>query len=209
MTSAARRRQARGKRRVEQLLDAAAVVFGECGYTRASTNAIAREAGVSPGTLYQFFPNKEAIAVQLGERLMRQMLEAHGQVFTDANASLPLDEMLDAILDPIIEFNLRNPAFLALIHGPDAPGEIASDKEVLHAILQRQVEETVALRAPDLPHDECVRVATTAFAVFRAGLCLAMQYQEPERAAYTVEVKAALARYLAPVIGTEARAVRR
>ncbi|MFJ6559528.1 hypothetical protein ACIQMV_06545 [Streptomyces sp. NPDC091412] len=137
------------------------------------------------------------------------MLEAHGQVFTDANVSLPLDGMLDAILDPLIEFNLRNPAFLALIHGPDAPGEIASDKEVLHAILQRQVEETVALRAPGLPHDACVRVATTAFAVFRAGLCLATQPQEPERAAYTVEVKAALARYLAPVIGTEARAVRR
>ncbi|WP_253266059.1 hypothetical protein [Streptomyces sp. 6-11-2] len=54
-----------------------------------------------------------------------------------------------------------------------------------------------------------VCVATTAFAVFRAGLCPAMQHQEPERAAYTVEVKAALARYLAPVIGTEARAVRR
>ncbi|GED84752.1 hypothetical protein TNCT6_18370 [Streptomyces sp. 6-11-2] len=85
------------------------------------------------------------------------VLEAHGQVFTDANVSLPLDGMLDAILDPLIEFNLRNPAFLALIHGPDAPGEIASDKEVLHAILQRQVEETVALRAPGLPHDECVR----------------------------------------------------
>lgn len=64
-----RRRQARGERRIAQLLDAAASVFCTSGYTAASTNAIAREAGVSPGTLYQFFPNKEAIAVELGGRL--------------------------------------------------------------------------------------------------------------------------------------------
>ncbi|GAA3772727.1 TetR/AcrR family transcriptional regulator [Streptomyces chiangmaiensis] len=207
-TSAPRRRQARGKRRMAQLLDAAASVFCKCGYTKASTNAIAREAGVSPGTLYQFFPNKEAIAVHLGERLMQQMLEAHGQAFTDANVSLPLDKMLDAILDPIIEFNLRNPAFLALIHGPDTPGEIASSKQVLHATLQRQVEEAITLRAPELPHDQCVRVATTAFVIFREGLSLAMQHQGAERAAYIVELKAALTGYLAPTIGTEAHAVR-
>ncbi|MFB7739643.1 hypothetical protein ACFC08_35925 [Streptomyces sp. NPDC056112] len=42
-----------------------------------------------------------------------------------------------------------------------------------------------------------------------AGPGSCMSHQEPESAAYTVEVKAALARYLAPLIGTEARAVRR
>ncbi|CAM5687002.1 TetR family transcriptional regulator [Streptomyces purpurascens] len=61
-----RRRQARGERRITQLLEAAATVFATTGYTAASTNAIAREAGVSPGTLYEFFPNKEAIAIELG-----------------------------------------------------------------------------------------------------------------------------------------------
>ncbi|WP_256967154.1 helix-turn-helix domain-containing protein, partial [Streptomyces caniscabiei] len=48
-----RRRQARGERRIAQLLEAAASVFTSTGYAAASTNAIAREAGVSPGTLYQ------------------------------------------------------------------------------------------------------------------------------------------------------------
>lgn len=43
-----RRRQARGERRITQLLEAAASVFCTTGYTAASTNAIAREAGVSP-----------------------------------------------------------------------------------------------------------------------------------------------------------------
>ncbi|MFD8796904.1 TetR family transcriptional regulator, partial [Streptomyces vinaceus] len=34
-------------------------------------DATAREAEVSPGTLYQFFPNKEAIAIHLGDELLR------------------------------------------------------------------------------------------------------------------------------------------
>ncbi|GAA3303818.1 hypothetical protein GCM10020295_53370 [Streptomyces cinereospinus] len=46
--STPRRRQARGERRIAQLLEAAAAVFCSTGYTAASTNAIAREAGVSP-----------------------------------------------------------------------------------------------------------------------------------------------------------------
>src|SRR6266542_6598743 len=59
------RRQARGERRIAQLLDAAGEVFATVGYAAATTNAIAAQAGVSPGTLYQFFPNKQAMAEAL------------------------------------------------------------------------------------------------------------------------------------------------
>uniref|UniRef100_UPI00056AEC4A helix-turn-helix domain-containing protein n=2 Tax=Streptomyces TaxID=1883 RepID=UPI00056AEC4A len=75
--AAAPRRQARGERRIAQLLDAAASVFCRTGYAAASTNAIAREAEVSPGTLYQFFPNKEAIAIHLGDELLRRARDMH------------------------------------------------------------------------------------------------------------------------------------
>ncbi len=63
-----RKRTLRGERRVASLLDAAGHVFGELGYHAANTNAIAAEAKVSPATLYQFFPNKEAIADALVNR---------------------------------------------------------------------------------------------------------------------------------------------
>src|SRR6266511_1332655 len=51
------------------ILDAAAGVFADAGYERATTNAIAAAAGISPGSLYQFFPNKEAIAEALAAGL--------------------------------------------------------------------------------------------------------------------------------------------
>jgi AcrR family transcriptional regulator len=53
---------------VDDVLSAAAQVFEAHGYAAGTTNRIAERAGVSVGTLYQYFPSKEAIAVALLER---------------------------------------------------------------------------------------------------------------------------------------------
>jgi AcrR family transcriptional regulator len=66
-----KRRQARGQRRIDQLLDVAARVFAEVGFEAATTNGIAARAGVSPGSLYQFFPNKDAMAEALATASQR------------------------------------------------------------------------------------------------------------------------------------------
>ncbi len=164
-----RRRQARGERRIAQLLQAAANVFCANGYTATSTNAIAREAHVSPGTLYQYFPNKEAIAIELGERLLHDMREAHGQAFTAENLALPLPGLLDAVVDPLIEFNCANPAFLALMHGSDVPGRIAEEHDELHATLLTRVEEVIAHYAPALSAADRSRTAGMSFAAFKGA----------------------------------------
>jgi AcrR family transcriptional regulator len=199
-----RRRQARGERRVAQLLEAAADVFCKVGYTAATTNAIAREAGVSPGTLYQFFPNKEAIAIELGGILNQRMREGHGELFTPENATLPLREMLDVIVDPMIEFNCRNPAFLALVHDSDIPGTVVMEHDALHSTLLERVETLLGLRAPAMSASERARVAAMALGLFKAGLALVLAHQGEGRDAYIGEVKAALYGYLAPHVGTGA-----
>ncbi|MBC9716962.1 TetR/AcrR family transcriptional regulator [Streptomyces sp. TRM66268-LWL] len=195
-----RRRQARGERRAAQLLDAAAVVFAEVGYTAASTNAIAREAGVSPGTLYQFFPNKEAIAVELGGRLLEQWRTTNGRALSPENVQLPLAQMVDAMVDPLLEFNSRNPAFHVLMHGPDSPGQVTEAFETLHGAVCRRIEELLALYLPDTPKSEITIFANTVLALFKAGLDLLAVHQD-EQAAYRTELKRALFRYLDPVIG--------
>jgi AcrR family transcriptional regulator len=55
------------------VLEAAAQVITEQGYAAMTTNAVARRAGVSIGSLYQYFPNKAAILVCLLERHIREM----------------------------------------------------------------------------------------------------------------------------------------
>ncbi|MDQ0943409.1 TetR/AcrR family transcriptional regulator [Streptomyces sp. V1I1] len=200
-TAKPRRRQARGERRIAQLLEAAANVFCSSGYTAASTNAIAREAGVSPGTLYQFFPNKEAIAVELGGRLLEQWRESHGAALTAANLNLPLDELLDAVLDPLFAFNHENPAFAVLMHGPDIPGQITQEFNALHAGLLTRIEEIIAGYLPDAPPAELSRTAATIFAIFKAGLDLVLTHEGEERQAYIAEVKKVMFGYLNPIVG--------
>lgn len=60
--------QRRSRATVEEIISAAAQIFERYGYAAGTTNRIAERAGVSIGTLYQYFPNKEAIAVALLER---------------------------------------------------------------------------------------------------------------------------------------------
>ncbi|MFF9339639.1 MULTISPECIES: TetR/AcrR family transcriptional regulator [unclassified Streptomyces] len=200
-----RRRQARGERRVAQLLQAAADVFCANGYTATSTNAIARRAQVSPGTLYQYFPNKEAIAIELGGRLIHEMRERHGRIFVPENVALPLPELIDAVLDPMIEFNCLNPAFLALMHGSEVPGRIAEEHDELHASLLSQVRELIGARAvPALSAEELGPVADMAFAVFKGGLALIVAAPEgPVRDRAVVELKQVLLRYLEPLFAGE------
>ncbi|WP_371549029.1 MULTISPECIES: TetR family transcriptional regulator [unclassified Streptomyces] len=203
-----RRRQARGERRIAQLLEAAASVFCRSGYTAASTNAIAREAGVSPGTLYQFFPNKEAIAVGLSDQLLHDWRAMHGQALAPENIGLPLDAMLDAALDPMIAFNVENPAFAVLMHGTDTPGRIAEDISSLHDTVFTRVEEIVAGYLPDAPADELSRMANMVLALFKAGLTLILSHEGAERDAYIAELKAVMYRYLKPLVEDDCPAAR-
>lgn len=60
--------QKRSRATVNDILSAAAQVFETFGYAAGTTNRIAKRTGVAIGTLYQYFPSKEAIAVALLER---------------------------------------------------------------------------------------------------------------------------------------------
>lgn len=57
--------QARARETVEAILEAAVDLFSTRGYARTSTNHVAARAGVSVGSLYQYFPNKDAILTAL------------------------------------------------------------------------------------------------------------------------------------------------
>lgn len=196
-----RRRQARGERRIAQLLEAAASVFSSTGYAAASTNAIAREAGVSPGTLYQFFPNKEAIAIELGERLMREMREAYGEALTPVDPATPLERAVSDAVDRFIDFNCRHPVFFTLMHGPDVPGQIAEQHDALHTTLAGRVEALLDPFMPDASAADITRTANVCVAMYKAGLELVLARAGAERDAYVQELKNALLRYLEPLVG--------
>src|SRR6266540_4026301 len=66
-------RQKRSLETVDAILAATAQVLVRHGYEGANTNRIAEAAGVSVGSLYQYFPSKEALVTALIERHMESM----------------------------------------------------------------------------------------------------------------------------------------
>jgi len=67
--------QERSRLTVDALLEATTRVLTKEGFDRASTNKIAAVAGVSIGSLYQYFPSKEALVAAVIDRHMREMLQ--------------------------------------------------------------------------------------------------------------------------------------
>jgi AcrR family transcriptional regulator len=93
-------RQQRSQATVEAILDATARVLCTTGNDRASTNRIALAAGVSVGSLYQYFPSKEALVAALVERHIASMTalvrEKLAQIAT-APPAIAVRTMIDAM----------------------------------------------------------------------------------------------------------------
>jgi len=68
--------QERSRLTVDALLEATARILVREGFDKASTNRIAEVAGVSIGSLYQYFPSKEALVAALIDRHNRQVMQA-------------------------------------------------------------------------------------------------------------------------------------
>lgn len=197
-----RKRQARGQRRIEQILDASAQVFAEVGFEAASTNAIAARAGMSPGSLYQFFRNKEAIAEALAERFEQRLRDTQS-VFGPEIEYLPLDELIDHVIDPLVAFHLAHPGFQALFTGSMvSPRLAAAVQGFLQAVVGR-AEAMLAVRAPQLSTRRRARCARVSVELVRALLPLVVATDPAEREAMVIELKAAQRGYLRPLFSRE------
>lgn len=186
--------QARGARRVDALLDAAASVIAEIGVDAATTNAIASRAGAAKGSLYQFFPNKEALVDALAARFAAELRAIHEATIRTEWAELPLNDLIDRVIDPLVDFRRRNPAFRHVHHASstaDGPSRWARE---LRDVVIDQVEALLLARRAFPTQAECRLRASVAVAMAHA-LLAAAEYEHDDR--IVSETKRALRRYLA------------
>ena len=141
-----RKRNLRGERRVASLLDAAGHVFGELGYHAANTNAIAAEAKVSPATLYQFFPNKEAIADALVTRYATDLAKKERAADIQNLASAPLEEAIREVTGVVIEFHRKHPAFATLHAEAPLSKDTVDQKHLLSQTFVDHLSEVLIAR---------------------------------------------------------------
>jgi AcrR family transcriptional regulator len=90
-------RQARSARLVEDTLEAAIRILARDGARRFTTARVAEEAGVSVGSLYQYFPNKEAILFRLQTDEWRRTASLLHEILADAGRA-PLQRLRDTVL---------------------------------------------------------------------------------------------------------------
>jgi AcrR family transcriptional regulator len=101
-------KQARAQATVTALLDATARVLVEEGYDSATTNRIAEVAGVSIGSLYQYFPNKESLVAALVERHEGDMLELLSRHVAELDQA-PLEDAVRSYVGAMMAVHARSP----------------------------------------------------------------------------------------------------
>ena len=149
-------RQERAKATVETILAATARILVKHGYDGLTTNAVAAAAGVSIGSLYQYFPNKEALVAALIEDHIERMTAA---IFSELSRvqALPLAAQVRAVIDLLIRAHSVEPKLQrVLTEQVPRVGRIGKILE-LDAIGQRMIsgmlamhKGTLAIRDPDL-----------------------------------------------------------
>src|SRR5450432_2058576 len=102
-------KQERSQAMVESILEAAARVFGKEGYARATTNRIAIAAGVSVGSLYQYFPSKDPIAVELLRRYRESLVALVSERLARVEHA-PFAEVVGELLSMLLKHQAINPA---------------------------------------------------------------------------------------------------
>src|SRR5579864_7611638 len=82
--------QRRSRATVDALIEATARILVREGFDKASTNRVAEEAGVSVGSLYQYFPSKEALVAAVIDRHNQDLMKVVRGAFAEV-AALPVE----------------------------------------------------------------------------------------------------------------------
>jgi AcrR family transcriptional regulator len=195
-----RKRNARGERRVASLLDAAGRVFGELGFHAATTNAIAAEGKVSPATLYQFFPNKEAIADALVARYARDLAKEERVANIEKLASAPLEEAIRQVTGVVIEFHRKHPAFRTLYAEAPLSKDTVEQKRLLVQTFIDILSEVLSIRNPKLSSQDTLWSAEIVLTALIGFLPALAGRKTPDRSRTIDALNQMLVRYLEPVL---------
>jgi AcrR family transcriptional regulator len=196
-------RQKRGLLRVEEILSAAGALFAEHGYDRVTINMIAAHAGISQGSLYQFFPNKEAITQAFAADAIEQLHRVFDTMRSSEGTSLPLQTFLNTFVDRVVAFNRNCPGYLALELGSTISSSLALVLADLHQGLVAHQDALLAAYWPQSTREQRQLPLLVSYRLFLALLPLALRGDQEQQKAIVQEMKAVLYRYLEPIVSEQ------
>ena len=196
-TPARAARQQRSKATVEAIFEATARVLESDGLTALTTNHVARLAGVSIGSLYEYFDNKDALLVAWCERHISEVKALADQMFSIL-AETPPAEAIELFIDGLLTMHQTRPKLKHVLMN-ELPKRLGLDPiRELDNHFERSVVEYFKLQRASLRD---LDVESASYVICRAGKAVTMSFfleQQPAerlpliRAALVDTIKRAL-----------------
>jgi AcrR family transcriptional regulator len=139
-------KQERSQATVEAILTATTRILTEAGYDKLTTNRVAELAGVSIGSLYQYFPNKEALIFALGEHHANQMAEL-AQHHLGGLGDGSIIDVLRQIVKAVLASHAVNPHLHRVLHEQIPRSEVmrqlddAKMEKMLRSFLEQRCDQ--------------------------------------------------------------------
>ncbi|MBB2171211.1 TetR/AcrR family transcriptional regulator [Gluconacetobacter asukensis] len=160
-----------GRQRVADLLVAASDLIAEHGYEATTMAAIAKRAGARVGSLYRFFPNKEAIADTLLHQHLDILREAYDALGQRAAGATP-EELADLLIDLLTTLYPRVKSLPALM-------DVRTDRTELsrqsRATALGGISAALIACAPKLDRQEADDIATVMLNSMKTMLGMALK----------------------------------
>lgn len=104
--------QSRSRALVDAIVQAGSTLLADKGWESLTLQQVATKAGVSPGSLYQYFPDKAALVAEITERQSQRELAFHLERFSTMTAETTLEESLRLMIRAILDFQRQEGALM-------------------------------------------------------------------------------------------------
>lgn len=160
-------KQNRSHKTFDQVLDAVLYILKNGGHGQMTTNHIAKQAGISIGALYQYFPDKQSIFAALHDRHVQEVHQRLTAI-QDACKGLPFEDLLRAIVTDQIEMHLSDSEQYKLLASeiPQDADQVAAHSAYLRALLLLELEQRGELRVADSDLTSKLFILVTAIDAF-------------------------------------------
>jgi AcrR family transcriptional regulator len=185
-------KRARGKQRVAALLQAAAAAFGEKGYEAATMTEIAARAGAPIGSLYQFFPVKEALADTLVQNYA-EMLAADLVALEARARGIDAKTLVEGLFSLLRAHPRERAAALPLA---EARMDERTRRITFRHMLRKRIAAILRTRDPALHIDAARDMAVVVLQLMKAANSLSDEQGLPGRATGLRELQSLAAHYL-------------
>jgi AcrR family transcriptional regulator len=182
----------RGKRRVAELLSAGAAVFAERGYQAATMTEIAARAGAPIGSLYQFFPSKEALADTLVQNYV-SLLSADLEALETRARDIDIRALVEGLFKVLRGHPVERAATMPLA---EARMDERTRRETFRYLLRRRIAAILRARSPTLSVEAARDRAIVVLQLMKAASSLSDEEGLSGRVGALRELQALAVRYL-------------